>query len=493
MATSANRTEEQDSGHSQSAVEWAKLEARSRALESENQVLGLAGQVLSELTQLVAAGQDLAALVDRLALLIGNPISVSDQLRQVLACSPVGPSVDPAWRRGARQLRTPRALLRDPTIDEFFRRQQADMQPAVLLQVPAIGLEQRRVVVPILSGDQLLGYLIMLEAEQPIKEFHPTVLQKGALVLALELQKQRANLETEIRLTSEFLSDLFSDDHTDPGNIVRRASFLGMDLLGPWSLVVLDVDDIVGLCKAVQEENPTSARQELVAVLRKRIQGNLPGTILVVHGESIVAFTPVATDPDENDGEPHDLAELLRQEVLDSRLGTTATATDGGIATQLEDFGRRYSKARRTIDVARSLGVEDRTLSPGGLGVYDLLFRADEPNELLRFADRLLEPLVRYDSERNTKLMTTLEAYLNENGAFRKTSRKLFVHLNTLRGRLERIEQTSGIDLSDAKTRFNLQLALEVYRVAQKIEAPSPEQPAPEEPSGSPVETAPPS
>jgi sugar diacid utilization regulator len=466
---------------SESAREWAKLEARSRALESDNLVLGLTGRILAELMQLLLEGQGLASLVERLGLLVGNPVSVSDHLRQILASSPVGPSADPAWRKGASQLRSYRALLRDPTIGDLLRRQSEDRQSVVLPVVPGVGMEQRRIVVPILVGDDIIGYLTMLETEQPIKEFHAAVLQQGSLVLALELQKQRAALETELRLTSDFLRDLFGGDYADRGDIISRASFLGMDLLQPWFLLMLDVDDIDGLCAALKVDSPTYARRELLEILRKLLQVHSPEGMVVVHGESIVVFTPAPSDADSPGNDPGSLAEALRQELRDAQLGTTVSVALGGLCSSLEDFPSQYAAARRAMDIARSLGGEDQTLSLECLGIYSLLFRAEEPGELLRFADRLLDPIVTYDRERKTKLMTTLDTYLGESGAFRKTARKLFIHLNTLRGRLERIEQTCNLDLRDARTRFNLQLALEVYRVARGVSSGSAEQPSADE------------
>lgn len=42
------------------------------------------------------------------------------------------------------------------------------------------------------------------------------------------------------------------------------------------------------------------------------------------------------------------------------------------------------------------------------------------------------------------------------------------MHINTLRNRLQRIAQLCDLDLRDSKTRLNLQIALEVYRLAQR-------------------------
>jgi DNA-binding PucR family transcriptional regulator len=54
---------------------------------------------------------------------------------------------------------------------------------------------------------------------------------------------------------------------------------------------------------------------------------------------------------------------------------------------------------------------------------------------------------VDYDRRRGTQLLDTLEEYLDHRGNVVGTSRELYIHPNTLRQRLGRIERLSGIDL----------------------------------------------
>ena len=79
------------------------------------------------------------------------------------------------------------------------------------------------------------------------------------------------------------------------------------------------------------------------------------------------------------------------------------------------------------------------------LGVYRYVLTADN-----RVHDRYqdaLENLVEYERRRGTPLMRTLEAYLEHQGAIVSTARALYMHPNTLRQRLSRIEQLTRLDL----------------------------------------------
>ena len=61
--------------------------------------------------------------------------------------------------------------------------------------------------------------------------------------------------------------------------------------------------------------------------------------------------------------------------------------------------------------------------------------------------------------------MPTLEAFLGESGNMTLAARALFVHYNTLRHRVQTIEQVLGLSLDDAEARLSLGLALRVLRM----------------------------
>ncbi len=71
--------------------------------------------------------------------------------------------------------------------------------------------------------------------------------------------------------------------------------------------------------------------------------------------------------------------------------------------------------------------------------------------------------LAAYDAKRRTVLLQTLERHLADRGALAATARTLFIHTNTLRQRLERVETLTGLDLAQEDL-LSLELALKVAR-----------------------------
>ena len=99
-----------------------------------------------------------------------------------------------------------------------------------------------------------------------------------------------------------------------------------------------------------------------------------------------------------------------------------------------------------------------------GLGAYRYLVRMpleEAPNDV-HF--RAVRRLADYDRERRTQLLDTLERYLRDRRSIATTARALYVHPNTLRQRLNRIEELSGLDLANEDL-LSLELAVKLARL----------------------------
>ena len=72
-----------------------------------------------------------------------------------------------------------------------------------------------------------------------------------------------------------------------------------------------------------------------------------------------------------------------------------------------------------------------------------------------------LERLVEYERRRGTDLLRTLEVYLDQKGNIARTARAMYMHPNTLRQRLARIEAVAGLDL-DREDWVSLAMAIKV-------------------------------
>jgi DNA-binding PucR family transcriptional regulator len=92
--------------------------------------------------------------------------------------------------------------------------------------------------------------------------------------------------------------------------------------------------------------------------------------------------------------------------------------------------------------------------------LHELLL-ASVPAPVLRsLRDRLLGPLREYDDRHKAELMTTLKSFLACDGSWSACASRIYVHVNTVRYRISRIEALTGRDLSSLADRVDFFLAL---------------------------------
>ncbi|WP_425490919.1 PucR family transcriptional regulator [Nocardioides panzhihuensis] len=83
----------------------------------------------------------------------------------------------------------------------------------------------------------------------------------------------------------------------------------------------------------------------------------------------------------------------------------------------------------------------------------------------MAFAHGLLAPLLAWDTSHRSALVRTLDAYLTHNASVTRAAAALFVHPNTVKQRLERIDQLlPGWRSQEAS--FRLGIALQLNRLS---------------------------
>jgi DNA-binding PucR family transcriptional regulator len=128
---------------------------------------------------------------------------------------------------------------------------------------------------------------------------------------------------------------------------------------------------------------------------------------------------------------------------------------------------RAAGEALLAANVASPDDPGPRLLSFDDTGAYRLLLPAmsDDPAELERFYSDTIATLVAYDEQYGTELVKTLETFLANDGSMTATFKELFTHRHTIRYRLERIKELTGLDVNSTDGRERLSLGLKAMRV----------------------------
>jgi sugar diacid utilization regulator len=294
-----------------------------------------------------------------------------------------------------------------------------------------------RVAVPLVAGGELLGALVATGTREV--ELARTVANQTAVAVKKIQVLERL---TEKNLIKDFFEDLAG--RRLGGALEGRAARLGCDLEQPHVVVA-----------AVRVDGP----------LEKAVASLARGTILDTREQTLRAIVPVSAE-----GAGRLVDELKR---IHAELGATAAVGVSGVCAGVEALAQGFEEARHALLGEAVMRRDSGVMSYEELGPYKYLLRiALEPGARDATIDAVGK-LAEYDRERSSSLLATLEEFLGRRGNISATSEALYVHPNTLRQRLRRIADLTGIDLRRDDW-LMIEIAVKLVRLRAALETAAP-------------------
>jgi PucR family transcriptional regulator, purine catabolism regulatory protein len=427
-----------------------RLRRLNEQAEQHNDALRRLQQIHDQLGDLVLQGRSIEEIARRLSSLIGNPVVVLGSYFNRVAGSTRNGSTDVADRLAS--------LRASPVLGPELARLATERRPVHLAPDPRLGLTDSLLLAPILAGPDLLGYVLVVEAERSFSPLDFQALEQAATVFALELTRERYIDEVERRLRGDFLHDLIAATF-DRQTVVARAGRLGHDLALPQLVLVTAIDGRNGVTDSSHRHDVAERTVRLERALRTslRQRGLMAQSSIVADG--VVAL--IALSQPDTDAVPlRRLVQAIQADLISYLAPDSASIGVGRIRRDPGEVRQGYQEAVQALRGSQRLGITGHLAEYDRLGVERLLTQLLDGQSLARFVDDVLGPLVAYDATHGSDLLLTLETYLRLGCRQRATADELGLHVNSLHYRLQRIQEIGEVDLEDAEVRLNLHLAL---------------------------------
>lgn len=425
----------------------AELSAANEELRRGRAVLDWAEQQHHRLMRLVLDEVGLPGLVEALATTLDASVTVEDAEMRVLARAPAEGYCPPPHAAVRRRASTRAALEAQESPGSY----EAVRVPVFRANGPSVtgpSTQEFAWAAPVVLGRELAGRLWITALPAAPEPVQLRVVERFALVVALELLRQRHLADFQDRLSIDLLSDLLrAGGPTRPQDVLDRAAALGHDLSRPHAVAVLAVNGPVP---------PAVRLPELGAAAVEPSQAPLTGHFDGLH----VLLLPADHDPGTA------LRRILTH--AEQSLGPDAVPTliVGPVATGLADYAPAFRVAKGAV-LLRGTSQGGGLVDVGELGLSALLLETGPPEAMRRFSRELLQPICTQDARRGGDLLETLRTWLASGCSTAAAAEVLVVHANTIGYRLGQVERLTGRSLRDQETRLALQLALTVHDIAE--------------------------
>ncbi|MCC5912049.1 MAG: PucR family transcriptional regulator ligand-binding domain-containing protein [Clostridiaceae bacterium] len=325
-----------------------------------------------------------------------------------------------------------------------------------------------RMVMPIIVKDRVYGHIFTWAIDTPLGGFDLSVLEIASTTIALEILKQLSIKEVENRYRSEFLEDLISLDEGRREKAIDRGHYFKLNNDRQYVMAVIDIDDSYSSLKQMDvdfnavEQNIINTVYNIQEIMDKLSLEGFIATktngiyILLSFDQEI--FSVYNTLKVFGDQLQHTMEKKLRNADFKIGLGRSYRGL-----MQVRNSYTDATNAIKTTDMLKNNKIaffED-------LGVYKILCQDGLKEELENFYQVTLQKLDQYDSKKSTDLIKTLEVYFECNGNFKKMSKMMFTHYNTILYRLQRIQEVTGLYLENPHHRLNLEIALKIKKLMQ--------------------------
>ncbi len=424
---------------------------------------------------LESVGEDpsLGKLAHKISDLLGRPVIVEDPVGRLLV--EAGESESMSSLLEEQDLRASKGSGIEDTRRE--RRDRYARLPDGYLSVPVerwrIG-ERELFWMPIGSGTPA-GYLWMDLEGRPLEPEDVVLLYWGRRMLEGELGKVRVRLETELGARGDFVDDLVSGHYGSVDLLLQRAGYLGSDLSSGALVLIVDIDDFARYLERRRLKEPAiqELKKRLADAVRLQTRQLFPNFLLGPRSDNVILFlAPAEESPAEDISE---IARRLAAQIQRYVKGLLPDLTVSiGIGRYTEDPAQlpdAYSEAEVALEIGHRINGPSSISTFEGTGTYKLLFRVlqDDPGELETFYNETLAPVVAYDSRYGTELVHTLTTYLGNDASTVKTASELFAHRHTIRYRLDRVGELTGLDVDKSEHRESLTLGIKVMQLLGRV------------------------
>jgi len=136
--------------------------------------------------------------------------------------------------------------------------------------------------------------------------------------------------------------------------------------------------------------------------------------------------------------------------------------------SSVEDLKTAFDEAVIAGQVAGTIKNKQNVVFYKDIGIFSILAGVENEKLLEKYYKSWLEPLMKCDAQQEKALCDTLEVYLQYNCKIADTANALFMHRNTLRYRLDKIESVLGKSLSDLSFCMELYFAFKVKKYQER-------------------------
>lgn len=165
-----------------------------------------------------------------------------------------------------------------------------------------------------------------------------------------------------------------------------------------------------------------------------------------------------------NDISDYELDNLLNFYV--SQLKSSVNNYIIGISNNFIPITNCKNAISQALQSSRYYNLSNNTVvNYNSLGVYSALMSFKDFDEFKELYTSIIGPILNYDKENNSYLLDTLISFVGNDGDFKKVSKELFQHENTIRYRIFKVRSILNLEKSHIEFYEKISIGVKLHKI----------------------------
>ncbi len=277
--------------------------------------------------------------------------------------------------------------------------------------------------------------------------------------------------QMEEKAVQNLLESILFSEMADYSLLANRASQYGYEINRSYRVGILCSDDFPNFLKSkeiVDEVAILHIKIQMQQVVEQVIKNHGWQALSLLHMDSIIFLIPSDYGIFSKNNDIVTAITDILKEIVNKFPKLNVQIGMGMAKSHLTDFKESLKQAKQALLFMEVVEGNSNFCFFEQLGIYKLLFKLDH-KDLQIFYQETVGLLVEYDKVHGTKLVNNLIGLFKANGNVNQAADQLYVHRNTLRYRLQKIEEITGRSLTVNTDCTTLQLAIMAGRVLRLL------------------------
>lgn len=391
-------------------------------------------------------GKDLSHIIGLAEKELNNPVILIDENFKVIHYSKGITVTDDIWANNIRNGFCSYEFVLEVNKLNSVRKSPATTEP---FSVVCHANEITKWISKLYWENELMGYVVVPECQSRMEREQVQLFSVFSKILVHHLSMTKHENANQLIYSEKLFTDLIENQIHSESELSARLKLSGLSLTQSYHLIVI-------------KDNSVETKRKKTEPVDKQLSRLYTEGHQIIYKNCLLLLLSREEWDDNSHSKKQSFIEILKKKNL------RAIYSDS--ITDLLHLSAHYHCLVKGFSLAAILDRQEILLPYNDMKFYQMLHDIVDKDKLLNYCHPEILKLLNYDIGNNTAYYETLQAFLLNRQNLNDTANQLFIHRNTIKYRLRKINEIVEIDLTKGETVFQLAYSFKILNYLRKRE-----------------------